>query len=216
MAITKTYINDDFSIFEQFLTASGLFDSVEHEARTVTCKDADENTLLSFAVASNTMTITAYASDSDNKAVQYPYGSTSHQMLLTYGYACTNGVMLQFKGQNYEACCLIARTNNGDIVIIMSDSSSVTQRKQFTDSIWCVAWGDVAPFSNFTFTAHERNQTVIAPFATCSDIGDVSYTDKAGYMPFGQYYNSGYGTLNIDGVEWLTNGYWAIKDGAAE
>lgn len=211
MAITKTYINGDFSVFGSFLESSGLFNSVVVSGSTITCKDADENTLLTFSNASQTMTITAYASASASKYVQYNYGTSSTQVTIEYGYACTNGVMLKFGGMNYKACVMITKTNNGEIVTIMSNSASTNPYTV----VWCVAWGDVAPFSNFTFTAHERNQTVIAPFATCADIGDVSYTDKAGYMPFGQYYNSGYGTLNIDGVEWLTNGYWAIKDGAA-
>lgn len=213
MAITKTYINGDFSVFGSFLESSGLFDSVVVSGSTITCKDADNNTLLTFSVASSTITITAYASASVSKSVQYNYGAGYvGRVVIEYGYACANGVMLKFSGENANACVLITKTNNGEIVTIMSSSTS--DASAYT-TIWCIAWGDVAPFSNFTFTAHERNQTVIAPFATCADIGDVSYTDKAGYMPFGQYYNSGYGTLNIDGVEWLTNGYWAIKDGAA-
>ena len=212
MAITKTYINGDFSVFGSFLESSGLFDSVERNGSSITCKDADENTLLTFSSASQTMTITAYANASASKYVQYNYGSSSQQVTIEYGYACTNGVMLKFSGRNYNACVMITKTNNGEIVTVMSNSEITNPYTV----VWCVAWGDVAPLANFTFTANERNQTVIAPFATCADIGDVSYTDKAGYMPFGQYYNSGYGTLNIDGVEWLTNGYWAIKDGAAE
>lgn len=211
MAITKTYINGNFSVFGSFLESSGLFDSVVVSGDTITCKDADENTLLIFSNASQTMRITAYANASASKYVEYNYGTSSTQVTIEYGYACTNGVMLKFGGMNYNACAMITKTNNGEIVTVMSNSEITNPYTV----VWCVAWGDVAPFANFTFTANERNQTVVAPFATCADVGDVSYTDKAGYMPFGQYYNSGYGTLNIDGVEWLTNGYWAIKDGAA-
>lgn len=209
MAISKTYIGGDFSVFGSFLEDSGLFDSVVVSGSTITCKDADENTLLTFSRASQTMTITAYASASASKYVQYNYGTSSTQVTISYGYACANGVMLQFSGMNYKACVMIAKTNNGEIVTVMSNSESVNSYTV----VWCVAWGDVAPFTNFTFTAHERNQTVIAPFASCANIGDVSYTDKAGYIPYGQYYNSGYGTLSIGEDTWLTNGYWCIKDG---
>lgn len=212
MAISKTYINDDFSVLQSFLSASGLFGSVEVNERTVTCKDSESNTLLTFSVASSAMTITAYANSSVSKEIQYPYGSSSTQVIITYGYACTNGVMLQFSGMNYAACVLITKTNSGGVAIVMSDST-ISNRKPYTDAVWCVAWGDVSPFASFTFTTNERNQTVISPFVTCAGINNASYTDKAGFIPIGQYYSSGYGTLSIDGTAWLTNGYWAIEDG---
>ena len=63
-----------------------------------------------------------------------------------------------------------------------------------------------------TYTAKAGEQTLLCPFCTNANLGEPSYTPNAFWIPFGQYYSMGYGTLAMNGVTYLTNGYWCIKD----
>lgn len=199
MAITKTYLNSDMTALQTFLNDSGLFDSVTLDDSTVTCQDADGNTLVTFAKNGNQATVTLYASASVSQSI-------SHQSApFTYGYSCSNGLLLQSSSGNYAGYELITKTNNDKIAIVSSSTASAT-------NAYAIAWGDAAPLSNFQYTENVRNQTIVCPFATNSAEGTVSYTPNAGFMPFGQYYNMGYGKIIIDGVTYLTNGHWVIKD----
>lgn len=199
MAITKTYINSDMTALQTFLNDSGLFDSVTLDDSTVTCKDADGNTLVTFAKSGNSTTVTLYASASVSNSV------THSSSTPTYGYSCSNGLLIQSGSGNYAGYDLITKTNNDKIAIVSSSAPSATNG-------CAIAWGDAAPLSNFQYSENTRNQTIVCPFATNSDEGTVSYTPNAGYMPFGQYYGMGYGKIVMDGVTYLTNGHWVIKD----
>ena len=215
--ITKTYINDDMDALTSFIAASGLFDAVTNENSTIICKDADGNTLLSIAVptaANGNVVVTAFASASVSKAVTWSYyKSGSIGVHFTYAYACTNGVIIALQnamGNDYYAAVLISKNNQGIPVIVLCDAIAPTANAYRT--FWAVSWGDVAPLSTFNFTVNSRSQTTVVPFMSNNDISASSYTPNAGYIPVGQYYNMGYGTLVIDGTDYLANGYWAIRD----
>jgi hypothetical protein len=91
-------------------------------------------------------------------------------------------------------------------------SSDLAQDTSIYTSYKAIAYNDVDPLSANSFSPNTKNQTVIAPFATNNDGSKASFTPNAGMILFGQYYSSGYGSLNMGGTTWLTNGYWAIKD----
>ena len=211
MAITKTAINNDYSTLQSFLQSSGLFASVELGTDAVTMKDADGNTLATISDNSGSAQITAYADASNSVAGNYSTNGRPQ-----YAYKCTNGIMLQIfnptpgsGNTNWKATILIAKTNNNKIAFIFSkdlkqDFSNLTE-------YYCVAWGDDVISIN-TFTAKTLEQTLMCPFCTNATMGEQSYTPNAFWLPFGQYYNMGYGKLTDDGTTYLTNGYWCIKD----
>ena len=214
MSITRTYINGDTSTLASFLESSGLFASVTTESSTVTCKDADDNTLLTITKNSSGDTITAYASSSVSKSATYY--TSSYNTYFIEGFACANGVILRYGATgttSYNACLLITKTNNNKTAIVFS--SSMTTIPAAYTSFYAVAWGDTAPISAYTTAANAQNQTMLVPFSTNANEGLQSYTPNAGFMISGQLYSLGYGKATIGSGTYITNGYWAIKDGAA-
>lgn len=202
MAISKVYINGDLTALQAFLSASGLFDSVTLDGTTVICKDADDNTLVTFNKPSGTATVTIYASAAVSQAV------THDSSPFQYGYSCANGILLAsaVTSSNYTMYILITKTNNNKVVTVANSS------RGYASSFYAIAWGDVAPLSSMSFARNTKNQTCITPFISDADMDAVSYTPNAGYMTAFQNSGMGYGKFTFDGAIWLTNGYWAIKD----
>lgn len=217
MSITRTYINGDTSTLVSFLESSGLFDSVTAESDTITCKDSDNNTLLVIAPAGSGYyghQITAYASSS--VSILANLKNNSYDTYFIDGYSCANGVILRYGATgstSYNACLLITKTNNDAVAVVVS-SSATTIPAAYT-SFYSVAWGDTAPINAFTTAANAQNQTMLVPFSTNANEGLQSYTPNAGFMISGQLYSLGYGKATIGSGTYITNGYWAIKDGAA-
>lgn len=202
MAITKATINGDFSVLQSFLQSSGLFGSVELGTDIVTMKDGDGNTLATIETG---LTIRAYINSSTSASVSY-----FNSGYILYGYKCTNGVLLFVTGTSgYQGHILISKTNNNKVAFVFSSAHASTTIVYTT--YYCVAWGDYDT-STFTFTGKSAEQTLMSPFCTNANMGETSYTPNAFWLPFGQYYNMGYGTLTMNGVTYLTNGYWCIKD----
>ena len=202
MAITKTTINGDFSVLQSFLQSSGLFNSVELGTGIVTMKDGDGNTLATIETG---LTIRAYIDSSTSASVSY-----FNSGYILYGCNCTNGVLLFVTGTSgYQGHILISKTNNNKVAFVFSSAHSVSPNPYTT--YYCVAWGD-DDTSTFTFTGKASEQSLMCPFCTNAIMGETSYTPNAFWMPFGQYYNMGYGKLTDDGTTYLTNGYWCIKD----
>lgn len=209
MAITRTVINNDYSALQSFLQSSGLFGSVELGENTVTMKDGDGNILSVISDNSGSAQITAYADVSNSASGDYSINGH-----IQYAYKCSNGILLRIFNPNsgnmqWKATILITKTNNNKIAyifskVLLNTTSNLT-------NYYCVAWGDDGT-SDFTFTAKEAEQTLMCPFCTNANMGEQSYTPNAFWLPFGQYYNMGYGTLTMNGVTYLTNGYWCIKD----
>ena len=204
MAITKTAINNDYSTLQSFLQSSGLFASVELGTDAVTMKDSDGNTIAII----NTGTITAYANASNNASASYANGGS-----IKYAYKCANGIMLEIKSTNITlgACISVSKTNNNKIAFIFSTGLAAMPNRY--GNYHCVAWGDGEISAN-TISGKTSEQTLMCPFCTNAIMGETSYTPNAFWMPFGQYYNMGYGTLTDGSSEFLTNGYWCIKDTA--
>lgn len=200
MAITRTVINNDYSALQSFLQSSGLFGSVELGTDAVTMKDADGNTLATIGTG---ITITAYSNATTSASATYYYNVSQ---TIGYGYKCANGVLLSVTASGGKsAYILIAKTNNNKVAFVFSNAWNANT------VFYCVAWGD-ADVSTFTVTTKASGQTLMCPFCTNANMGETSYTPNAFWLPFGQYYNIGYGTLTMNGVNYLTNGYWCIKD----
>lgn len=205
MAITKTAINNDFNILQSFLQSSGLFGSVELSENTITMKDSDGNTTI--ATIDTNITITAYANSSTYIAASY---SQYNGATIQYGYKCANGIILPVTGNsNKSAHIMVTKTNNNKVAFTFT-KTHINGAYAYTN-YFCVAWGDI-DVSEFSISAKASEQTLMCPFCTNANLGGTSYTPNAFWMPFGQYYNMGYGTLTMNGVAYLTNGYWCIKD----
>jgi len=212
MAITKDYLNtNDVNVFAAWMQANlvpDYFAAVTVENAAVTCTDADGNTLLTISwgtTGGGNLVLTFNAYKSGSYATTFSRGSIS---VCQYCASCANGALVVWKatnGDNMQQALLITKTNNGKTALIFAGENLYS-------TTLCIAWGDVAPDSTYSFTPLTANQTQLVPFCTDAALSTPSYTPDAFYIPVGQYYSMGIGKLALDGTTYLTNGYWAIKD----
>ena len=65
-----------------------------------------------------------------------------------------------------------------------------------------------------TFTPESAQQNCLVPFATNANIGDTSYTPYAYYIAMGTNYAIGFGKFEMGDSVYISNGYWAIREGS--
>lgn len=208
MAITKTYLNNDLDGIVSFLTSTGLFGAVSLDGSTVTCKDADNVTLLTIerendASSDYTWTLTAHISGNHTCAKTY------QMMKCAYGYNCTNGAMLSFTSGSAFLSVLLSKTNQDRLAVILPKSLS------YTTTFYCIAYSDTYPVVEYAVSPSAAEQTVLSPFITNAPAGTTSYTPDAFYMPFGAYVGRGYAKFVMNGKMYMTDGKWVIADGQA-
>ena len=218
MAITQTYLNTSIAELKTFLgtLVPDYFASVEYTDNNntgITCKDSDGNTIFTVAVDNGSWTYTAYA-DSENFV-----SKTSSYAKPVYGYVCNNGAMIVCANNaisdatGIRGSVVISKTNNDKTGFIISGALSSSASDLYNNVVTGV-WGDVIPLtSNYSYSSGVTNhtQTQMFPFVTHCALGEKSYFPNAFFIPVAQT-RTVFGELVADGVSYVTNGYWAIKD----
>lgn len=218
MAITQTYLNSSIAELKLFLgtLVPKYFASVEYTDNNntgITCKDSDGNTIFTVAVDNGSWTYTAYA-DSQNFV-----SKTSSYAKPVYGYVCNNGAMIVCANNaisdatGIRGSVVISKTNNDKTGFIISGALSSSASDLYNNVVTGV-WGDVIPLtSNYSYSSGVTNhtQTQMFPFVTHCALGQKSYFPNAFFIPVAQT-RTVFGELVADGVSYVTNGYWAIKD----
>ena len=218
MSITQTYLNMSISELKTFLETlvPDYFASVEYTDNNntgITCKDSDSNTIFTVAVDNSSWTYTAYA-DSENYV-----SKTSSYAKPVYGYVCNNGAMIVCANNaisdatGIRGSVVISKTNNDKTGFIISGALSSSASDLYNNVVTGV-WGDVIPLtSNYSYSSGVTNhtQTQMFPFVTHCALGEKSYFPNAFFIPVAQT-RTVFGELVADGVSYVTNGYWAIKD----
>lgn len=218
MAITQTYLNSSIAELKLFLgtLVPKYFASVEYTDNNntgITCKDSDGNTIFTVAVDNGSWTYTAYA-DSQNFV-----SKTSSYAKPVYGYVCNNGAMIVCANNaisdatGIRGSVVVSKTNNNKTGFIISGAMSASASDLYNNVVTGV-WGDVIPLtSNYSYSSGVTNhtQTQMFPFVTHCALGEKSYFPNAFFIPVAQT-RTVFGELVADGVSYVTNGYWAIKD----
>ncbi len=218
MSITQTYLNLSIAELKTFLETlvPDYFASVEYTDNNntgITCKDSDGNTIFTVAVDNGSWTYTAYA-DSQNYV-----SKTSSYAKPVYGYVCNNGAMIVCAvnaisdATGIRGSVVISKTNNNKTGFIISGGSSGSASDLYSSFVTGV-WGDVIPLtSSYSYGSGVTNQTQtqMVPFVTHCALGEKSYFPNAFFIPVAQT-RTVFGELVADGVSYVTNGYWAIKD----
>lgn len=218
MSITQTYLNVSISELKTFLgtLVPKYFASVEYTDNNntgITCKDDDSNTIFTVAVDNGSWTYTAYA-DSENFV-----SKTSSYAKPVYGYVCNNGTMIVCANNaisdatGIRGSVVISKTNNNKTGFIISGALSSSVSDLYSNVVTGV-WGDVTPLtSSYSYGSGVTNQTQtqMFPFVTHCALGEKSYFPNAFFIPVAQT-RTVFGELVADGVSYVTNGYWAIKD----
>jgi hypothetical protein len=221
MAIAKKIITT-YAEMAQFIEDSGFFDTVELDETgngSVTCKDADGNTVFAIiGVGTNAAKWYGYA-DASNSVYEQIYG------VGCTAYSTANGLMFMHPGQYDGAPCIVSKTNNGAYCVLIPTDSKVAWNVNLFKATnqKAIAWGDVAPFTNMVNSGvvvtgqsnnipimETANQTVFSPIATHNPYGTPSFFADAYFLPISQYRSEC--VFSVDGVKYVTDGFACLKD----
>lgn len=153
--------------------------------------------------------------------------SDSSTVTLHFAMRCNNGIYLYIRsinprsGSNYCTNIIFTKSNDGNTVCIITPKHNAPTSNLNSDihnstSYYCLMWGNKYPcvVQQFVTNPNPQYQTQLSQFLTNTGVGDgTSYTPNAFYIPISQFdRNIGPSVITFDGVDYFTNGYWAIKD----
>lgn len=235
MAITKEVINGDFTKLATFLTNSGFVTAV-NDSGTVKCYDDDGNLLAEIYVSGSTIHIPLYWKDSGDTSLHIQFSSMINNTSIKTAFSCANGVMIAchasdtWMSSGNTGYLLITKNNHDDITFVCTPVPSSIAPNATRDCVTKfipLAWTDDGTICNPTWSQWNfmgfqileavpglHNQSALIPFPTYAKPGVISYTPNAGFFLISPSYTVGEGVIQYDGHNYLTNGYWAIKDEA--
>lgn len=215
MAIERTEINGDFSALKTALETlvPAFFASVElTDASTITCKDADENTLLVFAVSGNTHLPRAYRS-ADNYLTPITAGMSYLGAIKYFFKVGANGAFLTYPNGDALA---IAKAENGKTAIVMpGNGGSAVENRLVT--LLAACWGDDTAYSNplwfaaASTTNAVSNNCLFVPVPLYGNYQTPNNVPKVFFMPVAQANMRGIvQEVTSDSGTYVTNGYLAM------
>ena len=124
-----------------------------------------------------------------------------------YAWKCENGISLSNSADSSAPTFTITKDNGGNTTIIFS--KYLVTGENSSESIFVISPKsyDLEPKSINTNHTTYDSLTTLCPLVV-SDTNN--YTENAFLMQYCQY--SGSGILDIDGVKYLSNGTWCVKD----
>lgn len=122
-------------------------------------------------------------------------------------YVCSYGFIISIYASGYttqRANLLITVNDDGTIKTVFTAVSgdAITTCK-------CAAYSD-SGYQSCAYTANLANSTSLTNFVSKGTIGTDSSCQYAFFMPLYQY--NSVGILTLDGIDYITNGYWCIQD----
>lgn len=161
---------------------------------------------------------------------------------MMYGYICKNGIIINGRCYSGSAAnsnlntmtsypmmwIMITRNQNNIPVVIMMcyqniDGTTIDALEEqqsvvrsYVQNEFTGCWTDASPIPTFgkAFPA-TRNQSVLVPFFTNSQVGQISYTPFAGRFIAGNnssfIYDFRMHLIEFNDKQYLTNGVWAIE-----
>lgn len=212
MAITKSLLAKDLDLWKAFLESLAIFKTVTKDGSTLTCTDDDDNTVLTIQITSSTaIPFTVYAKDGAT-VTSSPNINTGNM----YGYKCGGGGLIYINTSSSTYISILITKNNQDKITIMLPHSQ--QNTPQPKNVYVVTYNDVAPFTAYQLgnVGAQRTQTVLVPLLTNAQEGTVSYTPKAFWCPFSEYYERGALQFVMGGKQYLSTGFFVLEDGPAE
>lgn len=228
MAIRKTESMSNMSQFVTWLQENlvpNFFQSVEVDSEDntlIVCTGVGGQKLLGIKMHSTSAfypdSCILYKSDGTATTVAQ---ATSTNTVFRYAAVCNNGALIRFDryanntDSNNPCIILISKTNLDKTAVVVTatfSSSGYTAGVYMSDSLRIIAEGDAPTMYYLTFSLRRMQQAQFIQFATCPESGVVSFTPNAFYMQSCSFYTSVFDTVTVDGVDYMTNGYWAIKD----
>lgn len=225
MAITRASLKSPSALASWMQTNAvpNIFKSVTFADNTITATDDDDNKVLEIKAFTERGSGYLRAYRASNSYVSFDTLDTMPDVDNTIEViGCDNGFIIStivsdegtYSWKDYHLAILVTRTNNNKVAVIFTTGESDTAIGQvMTHNIRHVAFGDSITITTQTnYAAESAAQTVLTPFATNANVGDVSYTPDAFYMPMHSAYGAGLGKFSLGGDIYITNGYWAVRD----
>ena len=210
MAIETTYIYSvDHSGVLAWLQENAVpryFDRVEADETTTTTVNCyvGDTVLLQISNATKsvyTITTAAGTSSTVNNTLTGGY--------VNYGYktACGLALAIGLETSGAYIGLFITKDSAGNTAIIVGTSAI----GNFSGSVKAISAPDVKSLPVSFTQATGAAATILAPFLCGCAEGECRHTPDAFYMPVVQYSGIS-GTIVIDGVRYLTNSVWALRD----
>jgi hypothetical protein len=173
--------------------------------------DSDNNIIVSSNYTSSWIGFIAYYNNGASYVGNYAYidaSSSGHDVVYDI-YSCSNGLLIKLHdiGSNADTTkfqwALITKTNNDKIAIVVNSNDA-----SYNNPVCCIY--DQSSEQNCTYTSNSANSTSLSNFVSKGSIGVDSSCQYAFFMPLYQYNSTG--ILTLDGIDYITNGYWCIQD----
>ena len=215
MAIIRSDINASVAALKTALESLGFFASVtldsESTPTTVTCKDADNNTLLTYSLTgsgSGTTSLWRVYKDASTNVNTSQGGTSAGNRPKKFYKVGSNGAVIEtYDGYLYT----IGKTNTEAIGVAMQDSAT-------TALVAC--WGDDASMTTkLTICASSNpmagNHVLFVPIPMHGSYNTATYLPKAFFLPMVQAnMRNIVQEVSGDAGVYLTNGYLAMIDDA--
>ena len=176
--------------------------------------DSDSNVL--FQVYSSSSDVgsefAAWISDSANYHCRHnpSYAQGGQSGTVSKIISCNGGVLIIADGIGI----LITKSNTGKTIIVEScnyQTGNSAQQYKY-QYVYAITFGDVSLIP-LHFSPQDCTLIQLIPFVTNNGYGNINYAPNAFWIPFGEFY--GYHSAKFtgpDGYEYITNGYWAVRD----
>lgn len=225
MAITKTNLitagdlNACANNLYNYLNGNAVpdyFDSVTISGTTVNCIKGGK-TILQFSCPGDKISLKFTGASEFNFSTPYPFE------VIKSAYKCNNGFMFDgatSDNPTFNAPIMLTKDNEGNVTIgilecLNGSSGEINCKKNNTNLLYVLnEKTDFKTYNRVYFfddsNCRQNYQTAIVPLPVCGSAGGNCYTPNAFLMPFTQV--AEIGKIDINGVKYLTNGLWCIKD----
>jgi hypothetical protein len=177
----------------------------------IVIKDSDNNTIVSSSYGDSWIGLVAYYNNGAEYGGNGTYidpTSSGHNIVYDI-YSCSNGLLIKLhdigtSGDRTQfQWALITKNDDGTIRVVVNSSDAA-----FNNPV-CVLYSQ-ANAQSCTYTSNPANSTSLSNFVSKGSIGVDSSCQYAFFMPLYQYNSTG--ILTLDGMDYITNGYWCIQD----
>lgn len=205
MAIQVIRLNSSPVNVAAALEASGLFARVQQSGSIWPVECYDENNV-------NVLTVRFQNSGYKYRFIfYYSNGGSNTELVTCYNsfdvaYCTPHGIMIKCTKDSTPCALIFTKDNNDILTCIFSKTTSpdeyVAIRRSYSGSL-----------TSQTYTAIAGSQTALVPFVTLINDGDGrSFTPGAFWIPISENYNLGFCAITINGIQYVTNGHYALKD----
>lgn len=199
MAIEKIFVGNDATLITALLTEYGVpkyFTEVTRYGGVITCT-IEGGRSIGFDISREKLYI--------NNAEYAGRANTSDH--LKYIYVCENAICIAYEEDIFSV--VITKDNEGKTVFIWTDKLAGVDENSNRYVFTYNAASTYIMRSHQTYTKH--NLTSMCPMV----VGDTdNYTPNVYAVMYSQVY--GNYTIQLGGVNYLTNGIWCIKDSSSE